>query len=177
MNVISTISVEKVANLLKDGAILIDIRQVDEYRREHIEQAHLVPLDQLKSSGLPEQFAQTQTLIFHCKSGMRTKNATPLFEQFAQTGKQIFILEGGIDGWKKAGLSTRLDKKQPLELMRQVQIAAGSLTLLGVILGSTVSSGFYLLSAFVGAGLIFAGVTGFCGMARLLAKMPWNKGM
>lgn len=61
--------------------------------------------------------------------------------------------------------------------MRQVQIAAGSLVLLGVILGYGVSTGFFLLSAFVGAGLLFAGVSGFCGMARLLMKMPWNRGL
>ena len=67
------------------------------------------------------------------------------------------------------------DSSQPLPLMRQVQIAAGSLALLGVILGYAVSSAFFLLSGFVGAGLILAGVTGFCGMARLLAIMPWNR--
>lgn len=67
------------------------------------------------------------------------------------------------------------DKSQPLPLMRQVQIAAGSLILLGVVLGYAVGSAFFLLSGFVGAGLILAGVTGFCGMARLLDKMPWNR--
>ena len=175
MQSVSLISANKVTEKLKNGAILIDIRQKDEYLRENITQAHSIPLDLLKTQGLPEHLVQAQTLIFHCKSGMRTKNATPLFEQFAQQGKNVFILEGGIEGWKKAGLPTNFNKKQPLELMRQVQIAAGSLVLLGTILGSTVSSGFYLLSAFVGAGLIFAGVTGFCGMAKLLAKMPWNK--
>ncbi|MBL0811046.1 DUF2892 domain-containing protein, partial [Klebsiella michiganensis] len=67
------------------------------------------------------------------------------------------------------------DKSQPLPLMRQVQIVAGALILLGVALGYAFSSGFFLLSAFVGAGLTFAGITGFCGMARLLALMPWNR--
>ncbi len=56
-----------------------------------------------------------------------------------------------------------------------VQIAAGVLILLGVLLGYTVNGGFFLLSGAVGAGLTFAGVTGFCGMARLLATMPWNR--
>lgn len=59
--------------------------------------------------------------------------------------------------------------------MRQVQIAAGLLILCGVVLGYSVSGGFFLLSGFVGAGLLFAGVTGFCGMARLLRVMPWNR--
>lgn len=175
MQTVLLISASEATEKLKNGAILIDIRQKDEYLRENITQAHSMPLDLLKTQGLPEHLAQSQILIFHCKSGMRTQNATPLFEQFSQQGKNVFILEGGIEGWKKAGFPTNFDKKQPLELMRQVQIAAGSLVLLGTILGSTVSSGFYLLSAFVGAGLIFAGVTEFCGMAKLLAKMPWNK--
>ena len=69
------------------------------------------------------------------------------------------------------------DSKQPLELQRQVQIGAGSMILLGVILGTTISPGWYALSGFVGAGLIMAGVTGFCGLARMLLVMPWNKNM
>ncbi len=73
------------------------------------------------------------------------------------------------------GLPVKEDKSQPLPLMRQVQIVAGALILLGVALGYAFSSGFFLLSAFVGAGLTFAGITGFCGMARLLALMPWNR--
>ncbi|MEH0100947.1 thiosulfate sulfurtransferase YgaP, partial [Escherichia coli] len=79
------------------------------------------------------------------------------------------------DGWKKAGLPVAVNKSQPLPLMRQVQIAAGGLILIGVVLGYTVNSGFFLLSGFVGAGLLFAGISGFCGMARLLDKMPWNQ--
>lgn len=85
------------------------------------------------------------------------------------------MVEGGIQGWKQAGLQTVEDKTQPLPLMRQVQIAAGLLILCGVVLGYSVSDGFFLLSGFVGAGLLFAGVTGFCGMARLLKVMPWNR--
>jgi len=84
-------------------------------------------------------------------------------------------MAGGIQAWKAAGLPVTEDKSQPLPLMRQVQIAAGGLILLGVVLGYGFSSGFFLLSALVGAGLTFAGITGFCGMARLLAVMPWNR--
>ena len=88
---------------------------------------------------------------------------------------QVSLLGGGIQAWKAAGLPVEEDKSQPLPLMRQVQIAAGVLILLGVLLGYTVNGGFFLLSGAVGAGLTFAGVTGFCGMARLLAIMPWNR--
>jgi rhodanese-related sulfurtransferase len=85
------------------------------------------------------------------------------------------MLMGGLDGWKAAGLPTLVDRSAPIELQRQVQIAAGSLVVLGVALSVWVSPWFMLLSGFVGAGLIFAGVTGTCGMARFLSCMPWNR--
>ena len=86
-----------------------------------------------------------------------------------------YLLDGGMEAWKQAGLPVVRDHSQPLELQRQVHIAAGSLIILGALLGATVSPWFYGLCALVGAGLVFAGVSGFCGMAVLLAKMPWNQ--
>lgn len=173
---ISTISAIEAQHRIKQGACLIDIRQVDEHRREHIQGAMLYPLDRLQAVGLPTEIANATCVIFHCKSGMRTKNARELIAQLTQQGGyEAFILDKGLEGWKQAGLATQIDRSQPLELMRQVQIAAGFLVLLGVILGQTVSPVFYWLSAFVGAGLMFAGITGFCGLAHLLAIMPWNR--
>lgn len=113
-------------------------------------------------------------MIFHCQSGARTSNNAARLAQAASPANAC-VVEGGIQGWKQAGLLTVEDRSQPLPLMRQVQIAAGLLILCGVVLGYSVSSGFFLLSGFVGAGLLFAGVTGFCGMARLLKVMPWNR--
>ena len=74
--------------------------------------------------------------------------------------------EGGLDGWKKAGLTTNADRKAPLEIMRQVQITAGAIVVLGAVLATTVNPAFIWLSAFIGAGLVFAGSTGWCGMAK-----------
>ena len=85
------------------------------------------------------------------------------------------MVEGGLDAWRKAGLTVALDRSQPIDIQRQVQIGAGSLVVLGVVLGVLVHPGFLALAGFVGAGLVFAGVTGFCGMAKLLAVMPWNR--
>jgi rhodanese-related sulfurtransferase len=85
------------------------------------------------------------------------------------------VLEGGLEAWKKAGLPTLVDVNRPIEVMRQVQIAAGSLVLLGVLLAATTSSWFLLLAGLVGAGLVFAGLSGWCGMALLLARAPWNR--
>ncbi|MGN8000558.1 rhodanese family protein [Sphingomonas sp. 22176] len=151
------------------GARLIDIRGSDEHARERIPGAINVPLDRLRDlqcDGGP--------VVFHCKSGMRTAvNAVQLGE--AAGGAPAYILEGGIDAWRQAGHPTVTDRSQPLEIMRQVQITAGALVLTGVLLGMFVAPGFFGLSAFVGAGLVFAGVTGWCGMANLLRVMPWNR--
>ncbi|HAV2162957.1 rhodanese family protein [Enterobacter cloacae] len=157
--------------LIDDGAKLIDIRDPDEYAREHIPAAQSVPLDTLPGA---LKAGAGETVIFHCQSGARTSNNAARLAQAASPA-QALVVEGGIQGWKQAGLPTVEDKSQPLPLMRQVQIAAGLLILCGVVLGYTLSSGFFLLSGFVGAGLLFAGLTGFCGMARLLRVMPWNR--
>ncbi|MBE4871541.1 rhodanese family protein [Enterobacter bugandensis] len=168
---LSLISPQQANALIKEGAKLIDIRDPDEYAREHIPAARSIPLDSLPG-GL--NAAPGEMVIFHCQSGTRTSNNAARLAQAALPA-QAFVVEGGIQGWKQAGLLSVEDKSQPLPLMRQVQIAAGLLILCGVVLGYSVSSGFFLLSGFVGAGLLFAGVTGFCGMARLLKVMPWNR--
>lgn len=164
-----TISPANARLLLDQGAVLVDIREADEFARERVPGARHAPLSRL--STLEAQGART--LIFHCKSGARTvANAGRLGE--ASTC-DAYILEGGLEAWKRAGLPVHADRKQPIEIMRQVQIAAGSLVLLGVALGFWFSPAFFLLAAFVGAGLAFAGVSGWCGMAKLLAFMPWNR--
>jgi rhodanese-related sulfurtransferase len=111
--------------------------------------------------------------IFHCRSGQRT--AAHASKLAAAAACEAYIVEGGLEAWKRAGLPVLQDAKQTIEMERQVQIAAGSLVLLGVILGHVVSPVFYAVSAFVGAGLTFAGISGWCGMAKLLALMPWNR--
>jgi rhodanese-related sulfurtransferase len=84
-------------------------------------------------------------------------------------------VRGGTEAWAAQGLPLEGTESQAIGLERQVRIAAGSLVLLGCLLGWQVHAGFYGLAAFVGAGLVFAGVTGFCGMALLLARLPWNR--
>lgn len=151
------------------GARLIDIRGADEHARKRIPSAVNVPLDQIDD--LPQD---GRPIVFHCKSGTRTSvNAGRLGT--AARGAPAYILDGGIEAWWRAGQPTVEDRSQPLEIMRQVQITAGALVLTGVMLGLFVAPGFFGLSAFVGAGLTFAGVTGWCGMAKLLRVMPWNR--
>lgn len=112
-------------------------------------------------------------MIFYCRSGSRTADAVEQLD--AATGGDAYVLRGGLAAWKAAGLPVLQDRRQPIEMMRQVQIVAGSLVLIGVGVGVTVDSNFHALSGFVGAGLVFAGVTGTCAMARLLSLAPWNK--
>ena len=152
--------------------MLVDIREADEHARERIPGARHHALSRLGTES-PAR-AGDKIVIFHCRSGMRTQgNAGALAASAA--GCEAYVLEGGLDAWKKAGLPVAKDRKQPIEIMRQVQIGAGSLVLIGVLLGFFVNPTFYALSGLVGAGLLFAGVTGFCGMARVLALMPWNR--
>jgi rhodanese-related sulfurtransferase len=154
-------------------AILIDIRESDEHAREHILGARLAPVSAIDAHDFDRD--HDKIAVFHCKSGMRTQaNAARLL---AKGFRESYYLAGGIEAWKAAGLPVHTNKSAPLELMRQVQIAAGVLILTGVLLGWFVNPAFYALSAFVGAGLTFAGATGWCGMALLLKAMPWNRGI
>ena len=162
-----TITPDEARRRIEAGAVLVDIRDPDEYARAHIPCARNLPLSQIgRIDGVPE-------VIFHCRSGMRTAaNAAALA---AATDAPVYLLEGGIDAWRKAGLDCAVDRKQPLEIMRQVQIAAGLMVLAGVLLGFALDPLWFGLAAFVGAGLTVAGITGWCGMARLFAIMPWNR--
>lgn len=156
--------------LLANGAVLIDIRDHDEHARERIAQARNVPLSKLCEDTIG---ANEAAIVFHCKSGNRTRMNAALLAKAAEV--DAFILDGGLDAWKKAGFPVIQDANQPIEIMRQVQIAAGGLALLGAIMGFAVNPMFYLLSGVVGAGLMFSGITGSCTMARVLKFMPWNR--
>lgn len=164
------ISAKIAHNLISQGAILIDIRAADEYAREHIAAARHTPMDHLKTAAPLDAPAG---VIFHCKSGNRTQLNAKTLSAFVSG--EAYVLEGGLDAWKNAGLPVVTDISQPIELQRQVQITAGTMILSGAVLGATISPWFHVLSGAIGAGLIFAGVSGFCGMARLLLIMPWNR--
>lgn len=171
---IPSLSPTEARALLAQGAALIDIREPDEHARENIAEAHLLSLSAIENGDLLGPFEDYDTVIFYCQSGTRTaQNAQKLAQAVAPA--KVFILDGGLNGWKKTGEAILKDRSQPLPIMRQVQIVAGTLILIGVILGYSVHQAFFLISGFVGAGLLFAGVSGFCGMARLLGVMPWNR--
>jgi rhodanese-related sulfurtransferase len=172
MTALTALDPKTVADRLKNRTLtLVDIREADEFAREHIGGAVSLPLSKLESAHV--KLEPGKDVVFQCRSGMRTSANCARLAAFADG--PAYVLEGGLDAWKKSGLPVRADAAAPLEINRQVQIAAGMLILTGVVLAQTVHPAFVGLSAFVGAGLTFAGVSGWCGMAKLLAVMPWNQ--
>ena len=152
------------------GLPLVDVRMPTEYREIHADGATLAPLDALDPKALAQALPRPIYLI--CRSGQR---ATKAAEQFVAAGiPEVVVVEGGTAAWEKAGLPVVRGKKC-VSLERQVRMVAGTLVLTGVGLGWWVHPYLYGLSAFVGAGLVFAGVTDWCGMGMLLSKMPWNR--
>lgn len=152
-------------------ADLVDVRERDEHAREHIAGATLVPLSSFKTEQLPTN--EGRKVVVHCRSGRRSLEAAA---QLAQTGQyEVYSLKGGIEAWSRSGLPTEVNRRAPIPIMRQVQIVAGSLILIGTLLGAFISPWWLILSGFVGAGLVFAGVSGFCGMANILALLPFNR--
>lgn len=177
MTVLTPMSPQQVAEKLKTGAAaLVDVREPDEFAREHVPGARSLPLSALlgpggQAAGLTLDPAVE--VVFHCKSGLRT--ATNCARLAAIVTGPASTMEGGLEAWKSAGLPITTDAKAPLELNRQVQIVIGAAVLIGVTLALVVDPAFLAVPAFFGAGLLFAGVSGWCGLARLLALAPWNR--
>ncbi len=153
----------------EENALLVDIREPDEFGREHIDGARLAPLSVLAS--LPPDPDRDRPAVFHCHSGVRTKSNADALEKRGFT--KAYIIDGGLEGWKQAGLPV-IRRDLPLPMPRQIQMAAGSLVFLFSLL-SFFQPGFIWLTLFVGGGLMFAGYTGFCLMAKLLERLPWNR--
>lgn len=157
--------------LENDQAILVDVREPAEFRAEHIPNAYLMPQSEVSISKLP---VKNKTIVFICRSGIRSSSVC---QKFVTNHPEIdaYSLSGGINAWRDAGYDIVTSSHKIMPLERQIQLAAGLLVLSGVIAGALINPIAYLLSGFVGCGLTFAGLTGWCGMGRLLAKMPWNQ--
>jgi rhodanese-related sulfurtransferase len=153
---------------------LIDVRTPAEFREVHVPFAQNVPLDRLDPAAVARLGTSPpdQPLYLICRSGARGQKAC---EKLTGSGfTNVVNVEGGTQAWAEAGLPVVRGKKA-ISLERQVRIAAGLLVLIGVVLGWLIHPACSGLAAFVGAGLVFAGVTDTCGMGLVLAQMPWNR--
>ena len=168
-----TISAREAAGLIVSGdAVLVDIREADERAQGHVPGSAHLPLSRLANAALG--IPPGSMVIFHCQTGSRTaQNAGALAA--AAPGCRVLLVEGGLAALAAVGMKLKEDKGAPLPMLRQVQISTGSLVLLGAVLGALVDPRIHALSAFAGAGLVFAGIMGLCPMANLLALMPWNR--
>lgn len=151
---------------------IVDVREPSEYSAEHIIGSTSLPLsilDPEKTSSLD----RSKNIFLLCRAGGRARKAADIL---AESGLQnIAVIDGGIQAWIAAGCPVEHEKSKVWSLERQVRFTAGTLVLTGIILGMFVSGTWLLLSLFVAAGMMFSAATDTCGMAMLLAHMPWNK--
>jgi rhodanese-related sulfurtransferase len=164
-------------NLLEEargGAILLDVRSPGEFRSGHVEGAVNLPLDQVSGGAVKALMGDRAdaTVLLLCAAGGRARTAA---KRLQGAGLRTVVVAGGTNACVAAGLPIRKAQRGVISIERQVRIGAGLLVATGVALGTLVHPGFYGLSGFVGCGLVFAGVTDFCGMGLLLARMPWNR--
>lgn len=155
----------------KDQIVLVDVRTAAEHRSEFIKKSILIPLNELSANNLP---TTAKPIVLHCQSGARSKTGCEKITNENQA-LTVYSLDGGIKAWTDAGFPTEKTTTSILPLDRQTQLTSGVLILSTIILGTFVNTGFYFATGLIGAGLIFAGLSGWCGMAKLIATMPWNK--
>jgi len=180
MNEFRTIAPDELNTLAQQGkqVHLIDVRSPAEYRASHVSGAISIPIDNLSADKIRDRFGDSsagdeQPLFLTCHSGLRAQLAA---ERLKRAGfENVYLLEGGTEAWMNTGLPMQ-KCGNAISLERQVQIAIGALLVLKVIFGFTVNQLFFAAIPIIGAGLIVAGITRWCGMAQLMAMMPWNRG-
>ena len=159
--------------LAANQLVLLDVREEPEFAREHIAGARLMPLSHFSAQLNAAQLPRDKPIVLCCASGQRSQSA---LRKLAAAGyTNIAHIDGGLAAWKTGGLPLVEDCSAPISLMRQVQIAAGALVFAGTLLGVVVSPWLLVIPGLVGAGLVFAGASGSCVMAQLLAQLPYNK--
>lgn len=164
-----TIKAEEVTG----GDLLLDVRTAGEFGYEFIAGSQCDPLQGLDAAAWAAKLDGSRRCVVVCQGGIRAQAAAAKLE--AAGAKNLVILERGINGWKASGKPCQRGERRVLPLERQVRIASGLIVLTGVVLGTVVSPAWYALAGFMGAGLIFAGITNWCGLAILVCKMPWNE--
>ncbi len=159
------------------SATLVDVREPDEHARERIPAARLVALSNFDPARALQHLKPGQSLVLHCRSGKRSLDAANRAAPLAAANNvPLYNMTGGIEAWKQDSLPVQTDTSVArISLMRQVQLVIGAGVVTGAALAWFVHPAFLAIPAFFGAGLIFAGATGTCGLAALLSRMPWNR--
>jgi rhodanese-related sulfurtransferase len=155
----------------QENALMLDVRTPAEFEEAHIEGSVLHPLSELDAGEVARLSAGKDECVLICRSGNRARQAAEKLKGSGITS--IKVLEGGVQAWEALGLPLNRGRSV-MSLERQVRIGAGGLVFIGALLGYFVHPAWIALSAFVGAGLVFAGITNTCGMGLLIARMPWN---
>lgn len=168
---IKEVSPTDVSSLVKEGWLFVDVRTPAEWSLLHAKGVVNIPLDKIDQEALKGHFGDSKKFVLICQGGNRSKLACE--KLMSLEGIEVVSVQGGTAAWTQAGLDV-VRGKGVISLDRQVRIAAGSMVVLGLFLSRYVAYEFVYLTLFVGVGLIFAGVTDFCGLAMLIAKMPWN---
>ncbi|KPI87870.1 rhodanese domain-containing protein [Leptomonas seymouri] len=169
------------ALLAKEKVFLVDVREGFEYRREHIDGAHLFPSSGFNPGAVLDAAGKDATFCVYCASGGRSSKASEkLAEAIKRTSDvagnaKVYNLVGGMSAWRMAGYPVVEDKKAPLPIIRQVHLIASTLIIAGSLLSRFYNSNFIIMPIFVGCGLFVSGATGFCGMALLLQRLPYNR--
>jgi rhodanese-related sulfurtransferase len=154
----------------KEKICFVDVRSEDEFKSGHVPGAICVPLDRFESGETP--VPKDQVVILSCQSGRRSARAKEILKN--KGFENIIEMDGGFSAWQQSGYPINRVRKA-IPVIRQVMITAGFLVASGAVLSLVVNPNFIFLSLFVGGGLMFAGISGWCGMAFLLEKMPWNR--
>jgi rhodanese-related sulfurtransferase len=150
---------------------LIDVRTYPEFAAGHIEGSEHAPLPTLPLAAAT--WDRNHPLLLICKSGARSQQA---HQQLTALGfTNLEVLHGGVDAWAASGKPLHTIARAPWSLERQVRIVAGSLVLLTLLLAFTVSHYFFIATALIGVGLVFAGISNICMMASVLSRFPWNR--
>jgi rhodanese-related sulfurtransferase len=175
LQVKTSIAPRELQRLLTEGgpAQLLDVRTPGEFAAAHVPGAKLIPLNDLDPAVFRQQRGARETPVYVlCQSGGRARQAIERLERAGVHG--CVLVEGGTQGWIDAGLPVNRGQSSTLPLMRQVQITVGFISATGAVLALVVHPLFAIIPLVMGCGLLFAGITGTCGLALLLAKMPWN---
>lgn len=170
---IKTVDAATLKDWMDSGeAVVVDVREPAEHTAEKIQGATLVPLGTVTKSSIPR--CEGKKLVIHCRSGKRGSSACEKLLA-EDPSLEVYNLEGGISAWSAAGHTVTTSGKFFLPLDRQVQLAIGLMLITASVLGAIFSPVWFLLTGFIGIGLTAAGLTGFCGLALVMAKMPWNQ--